>query len=75
MNAPKRAFVISVEAAGDTFEDAKQLLEHLVDQIHEQAKIAHGSPSAGGFLTVVAHPEMTHEKYHAELKAYLANQE
>lgn len=74
---PKRRFVVRIEVGGDTWEDTQRLVAEVLEHVHDHGQhcsLVHGGPRAGAFVEIKEAPEMTHERYHAELEAYLEAQ-
>ncbi len=72
---PQRCYTLSIEIGGDTWDDVIGQLRHLAEHIEDhgpECKSVGGSPSSGHVLTITHRPEQTHEKYIAELDAYIA---
>lgn len=72
---PKRRFIVAIEASGDTWEDVAHSLRDLLPHIEEHGRncdSVSGGPSSGHWVHVTENPDMTHEKYHEALEAYLA---
>ena len=77
MSKPRRAYELTLTLGADTYEELVRALEGLAldlalypsDAAHRP--MASGSPSAGYSATVTHDPEWTHERYHAEVEAYL----
>lgn len=75
MQEPKRRVQITLDLSADAMGDAATALRHIVyeaerGQLHERS---HTGPSTSFVLRVHENPDQTHEKYHAELDAYLAH--
>lgn len=75
MQPPKRAFELTIKIGGDTWEDVIHNVRDLLPHIEEHGQSCNsvsGSPSCGHIVDIQLHPEMTHERYHEELQAYIA---
>lgn len=71
---PKRAFTIELVAGGDTFADAADLIREMADHVGDHGvacDFVSGGPSRGGFIRISKRPEMTHDRYHDELRKHL----
>jgi hypothetical protein len=75
MSRPQRAYTLSIEIGADTWDDVvrdlRELAGHVPDHGPTCASVS-GSPSGGHIVTVKHRPDMTHDRYMAELEAYLA---
>lgn len=72
---PKRRFTVTIEAGGDTWQDIAMTLRDLLPHIEEhgpKCDSVGGGVSSGHWVHVVERPEMTPERYHEELDAFLA---
>lgn len=71
MNRPDRAFTFSVEIGADTQEGVQDALIELADQMArgelEGGHGVSGGPTRGWMWAFKRNPEMTHERYFAEL--------
>lgn len=69
---PSRAFELRIAVGGDTWDDIVRELRFLLPHVeaHGQAcNSVSGSPSSNHLVTIVHRPEMTHERYMADLEA------
>lgn len=72
---PHRAFEIDIHIGADTWEDAADEVERVMQHIIEhgqQCGMASGGYSTGASVTIVHRPEMTHDRYFEQLDAHLA---
>lgn len=72
---PHRAYTLSIEIGGDTWEDVMSDLRHIVSHLRdhgEKCSSVMGGPSCGHTIGVRIDPEMTHERYFEMLDTYLA---
>jgi len=75
---PHRAYELDIHIGGDTWKDVMHDLRHLSQHIEdhgEKCQSVMGGPSCGHAVTSIVRPEMTHEKYIADLDAYLQAKE
>jgi len=72
---PHRAFEIVVKVGADEWPrlvgEVQRLATHIEDHGVECGMVT-GGPDVGGYVQIVQRPEMTHERYIAELEAHLA---
>lgn len=75
LTAPKRRFEIRLTVSGDdwptTMRELSQLVDHVDDHGPECTSVS-GSPASGHIVTVHHDASQTHERYHEQLRAYLA---
>lgn len=74
MSRPRRRWKVEIQADGDTWEDAASMLREMADEVEEHGSscdFVAGGASRGGFIRITEVRDMTHEKYHAELRAWL----
>jgi hypothetical protein len=71
--APMRAFRLTLKLDADTREGMAGALRSLADQVdrNELTVGCYGSPSDGAIYELLSDPAMTHERYFAEMHAYL----
>ena len=72
---PKRRFTVTIEVGGDAWIDVARSLRELLPHIEDhgpKCDSVSGGVSSGHWVHVVEDQEMTPEKYHAALDAYLA---
>lgn len=72
--APKRRFEVEIHVSGDIWADVIDTLRDLLPHIEEHGPSCDsvsGGPSRGHWVRVTERPEMTHERYHEQLDAYL----
>jgi len=70
---PVRAFRLTMALEADTRIDMVWALRNLADRV-EREKVTvgvWGSPSDGAIYELLADPSVTHDSYHAALRAYL----
>jgi hypothetical protein len=74
MTAPQRAHRIEIDAGADTAEDLAWELRQLATRLErgDLTRGCIGGPSSGSIYTYTHNPEMTHERYFAEIEAHLA---
>lgn len=77
---PQRRWRVEIVAEGDTWWDAvataRELAEHARRAKAEtKADMARGGGHCSGHVIFKEDPEMTHERYHRELDAYLEAQD
>lgn len=73
MTAPVRAYRLSLVLEADSDTDMAHALCNLADRI-QRGQVTHGvwgSPSDGAIYELLIDPSMTHDAYHAALRAYL----
>lgn len=72
--APRRAHQLAVQVGADTVEDLAWSLRRLAEGVErgELTRGCSGGPSCGWTYEYRHDPEMTHERYFAEVDAYLA---
>lgn len=74
LKPPKRRFEVQIVIGGDTWPDVldrlQDLLLHIGDHGPACSSVSGGYVS-GHWVQVTEHPEMTHDRYVAELDAYL----
>lgn len=70
---PVRAFRLTLLLDADTRADMATALRNLADRVdRDQVTVGvWGGPSDGAIYELLADPAMTHEAYHAALRAYL----
>lgn len=71
---PKRKYTLRMSIGGDEWEDVFRALREAMEHVSEagpNCRTVSGGVSAGYFVEVEHHPEMTREKYHEELDSYL----
>lgn len=76
MNRPQRAYTLSIEIGADTWNDVVRDLRELAGHVEDHGPTCSsvsGSPSCGHVVTVTHRPDMTHDRYMAELEVYLAD--
>lgn len=74
MDRPKRRYTLTIEIGADTWDDVIDDLRHTSQHIEDHGPSCQsvmGGSCGGHIVTVLQNPEMTHEKYMAELDAYL----
>lgn len=70
-HAPRRRFELVLRAGGDTREDLVGMVNHLFDCFDRGSKQGvTGGCSAGGWFQLLENPDMTNEKYFANIKEY-----
>lgn len=73
-NKPHRRYTLSIEIGADEWAGVVADLQHLASHIAdhgEKCSSVMGGPSCGHIVDIRIDPEMTHERYMAELDAYL----
>lgn len=72
---PVRAYRLTMALEADTRTDMAWALRNLAHRIEaEEVTVGvWGSPSDGAIYELLADPSMTHDSYHAALRAYLAD--
>lgn len=70
---PKRAYRLTLALEADTRTDMAWAMRNMADRIErEQVTVGvWGSPSDGAIYELLCDPDMTHDAYHAALRAYL----
>lgn len=74
MKAPKRAIELTLRISADSWDAVLHRLNHYEFEIRSTGRLGHGVSGgydSGDMREVELHPEMTHERYAAELKAHL----
>lgn len=74
---PKRAVEVTLRIGADDWASVRDDLDHLLYRLVAEGELRSsikGGDSSGYILDVELHPEMTHDRYHAELDAYLADE-
>lgn len=74
MEKPKRAFEINIRIGADSWELVKEELERVVAHVIDHGPVCDsvsGGPGGGHVVEIFVTEGMTHERYHAELDAYL----
>jgi hypothetical protein len=73
---PKRAFVIKIDAGGDTLKDAISIVKHFLFEMEarDARSIVTGGYSNCGILEVQERKGFTHDQFEAELEQYLSSQ-
>lgn len=73
MDKPRRAFRLTLALEADTRSDLASALNSLAYEVDsDQLTVGcSGSPSSGAIYELLRDPDMTHEKYFEELRAYL----
>ena len=73
MDAPHRAYRLTLALGADTARDTATALRNLADRIERDqvTKGVWGSPSDGAIYELLTDPGMTHDAYHAALRQYL----
>ena len=74
---PRRAFTLSIEISGDTWEAVLSDLDYLAGHIKEHGptcKSVMGGCDSGHIVTITHLPDMTHDRYMDELSKYLEKQ-
>ncbi len=74
MEKPKRKYELSLTISGDLWTDVVQQLRMLLPHIEdhgEQCDSVSGGYSGGHTVQLTVNPEQTHDKFAAELDAYL----
>lgn len=74
MERPHRAYEIDIHIGADDWKSAlwqiRDVLRHIEDHGEECSLVSGGSDS-GATVTITKRPEMTHDRYFADLNAYL----
>lgn len=71
---PERRWTVTLNVGADEWDDAAHELMRLAEHVREHGpgcSQVSGSPSVGSSVDIVSRPDMTHERYFAELDAYL----
>ena len=74
VEGPKRCYELTIRIGSDDWEGVAQDLQWLAQHIPDhgpECDSCMGGGSHGHTVTVVHRPEMTHERYFAELETYL----
>ena len=72
MQEPKRRVTVTLDLGADSMEEAVEMLGQVAyDAGTVLEDCVHSGPSVSYVLRVHENPDQTHEKYHAELDAYL----
>lgn len=75
MKKPQRAYEITVNIGGDTWDELAAQLRFVTDSVHSQMPdIANGGRFGYTMVSLRRDPSMTHDRYHAELRKYLAEE-
>lgn len=75
---PKRAYTVDIHIGGDTWKDVMTDINHIAYEFEargDEYQSVMGGSSSGHIVTVTHRPEMTHEKYVAELDVYLRSRQ
>lgn len=73
-STPRRKYTLELNIHGDTWKDVMNELDWITEHIHqhgEQCDSGGGGPDSGHTVMVIKDPQMTHEKYHTEVKAWM----
>lgn len=70
---PVRAYRLTLALEADTRTDMAWALRNLADRVEREEVTVGvwGSPSDGAIYELLADPSVTHDSYHAALRAYL----
>ena len=74
MDRPRRRYTLTIEIGADTWDDVIHDLRHTARHVEDHGPACQsvmGGPSGGHIVTVLHNPEMTHDRYMAELETYL----
>lgn len=74
MKAPKRAIELTLRISADSWDAVLRRLDHYEFEILSSGSLGNGVSGgydSGDIREVELHPEMTHERYAAELTAHL----
>lgn len=74
MNKPKRAYELVLRIGGDTWEGVVHQLMFCANHVQEHGPTCRsvmGGPGDNHSIEIEHSPDMTHERYHAELLRYL----
>lgn len=74
---PRRCYTLRINVGGDSWEDVIRSLREAESRVQEagpDCKTVSGGVSAGYFVEVEHHPEMTGEKYHEAIDVYRQSQ-
>jgi hypothetical protein len=74
ITAPVRAFRLTIALEADTRQGMADALRNMADRV-DREEVTTGvwsSPSDGAIYELLADPSVTHDSYHADLRAYLA---
>lgn len=74
MNAPKRQYELKITIGGDEWMDVVYALCSLADHVEEHGPncaFVSASPRDSSSVLIEHNQEMTHDRYHEELRAYL----
>jgi hypothetical protein len=72
---PRRRFTVEIEVSGDSWEHVQRGLQDLLPHIEDhgpQCSSVSGGYSSGHWIRVTENPEMTPQKYRAEVESYVA---
>lgn len=73
---PHRRYTVEIKIGADTWEDVKRSLDQIAFDLHGREDGAidktSGAPSAGYTVIGKQDPEMTHERYFADVEAWRA---
>jgi len=75
MNDPCRKYELRVGISGDTWDDVIHELRRVADHIEghgETCNLSSGGSTCGAWVMNMIDPDMTHERYVEELKAWCA---
>lgn len=75
MTRPERRWTVVLNVSGDEWPDVSRELARLAEHVQDhgpECNSASGSPSVGSYVQVTERPDMTHERYFAELETWLA---
>jgi pyruvate-formate lyase-activating enzyme len=79
MEKPNRRYMLTLKIGADDMKSLIQSLDSIAFDLEGWNERAYqsisGSPSAGTIVDLEFHPDVTHDSYHEQLRAYLAERE